>query len=31
MNDHLVTTFDFNSDELVELLDELPFWAVPLV
>lgn len=29
MNEHLITTFDFNSDELVELLDELPFWAAP--
>lgn len=29
MNDHLLTTFDFNSDELIELFDELPFWAAP--
>ena len=29
MNDHLVTAFDFNSDELIELFDELPFWAAP--
>lgn len=29
MNDHLITAFDFNSDELIELFDELPFWAAP--
>lgn len=29
MNDHLLTTFDFDSDELIELFDELPFWAAP--
>ncbi|MBF0576583.1 class I SAM-dependent methyltransferase [Dysgonomonas sp. GY617] len=29
MNEDLVTTYDFNSNELVELLDELPFWAAP--
>lgn len=29
MNEDLVTAYDFNSDELVELLDELPFWTAP--
>lgn len=29
MNEHLSTDFDFNSDELIELFDELPFWSAP--
>lgn len=29
MNEHLSTGFDFNSDELIKLFDELPFWSAP--
>lgn len=29
MNEHLNTNFDFNSDELIEVFDELPFWTAP--
>ncbi len=29
MTQYLKTDFDFNSDQLVELLDELPLWSAP--
>ncbi len=29
MTNYLYTNFDLNSDQLVELVDELPFWSAP--
>ena len=29
IKDYLNTDFDLNSDQLIEVLDELPFWAAP--
>ena len=29
MSNYLKTDFDFNSDLLLELFDELPIWASP--
>lgn len=29
MNNYLKTDFDFNSDVLIEVLDELPLWSAP--
>ena len=29
MTNYLQTDFDFNSDQLIEVIDELPFWSAP--
>lgn len=29
MTSYLQSTFDFDSDELIEVIDELPFWSAP--